>query len=54
LQRDTDDEVSVDASTETGLSRREDVSVASTTEAGKDALAALLSQVEIESAEQVV
>jgi len=54
LQRDTDDEVSVDASTATGLSRREDVSVASTTEAGKDALAALLSQVEIESAEQVV
>jgi hypothetical protein len=51
LQRDTDDEVSVDASTATGLSGKDDVSVASTTAAGKDALAALLSQVQ--SVEQI-
>ena len=49
LQSDKD-EVSVDASA-AGLSGRDDVSVASTTAAGKDALAALLSQVE--SVEQV-
>jgi hypothetical protein len=48
LQRDEeDDEVSINnASTATGLSGKDDVSVASTTAAGKDALAALLSQVE--------
>ncbi|KAK1740834.1 hypothetical protein QTG54_008929 [Skeletonema marinoi] len=47
LQRDEeDDEVSMNnASTATGLSGKDDVSVASTTAAGKDALAALLSQV---------
>ena len=42
-----DDEVSINnASTATGLSGKDDVSVASTTAAGKDALAALLSKVE--------
>jgi len=47
LQRDEDGEVSINHTrTPTGLSEKDDISVASTTAAGKDALAALLSQVE--------
>lgn len=46
-QRDNDGEVSMNNTrTATNLSEKDDISVASTTAAGKDALAALLSQVE--------